>query len=424
MKTKIKENIFIEKNWKYFEIPEKILQEINEKWFFLYEWIDEKEVKKTIEIDFLEKLIFFWPIWFFIMLFLAFVLNIYTSIIFLAIFTILVIFYLLFLSISRAFLASKINFLILTTKYFSINRKIWEIKENKIFLENELLEKSKIFEENLFDISNLEKKKKEIKDKYTFWILNKLKNKEKDWIYWEKNKGIFSNFDLDDLYILKNIKFSKDNQNIILIILWLLIIFVFTMSILYIFWIALVLIIWLLTSAINKKILILKWDKVLKINKHFENIENLSKNIKNEKNNLEILLKEAINNEWKDWLLLKINSWIENINKNTEKSINENLKFFDILKNSEFDEIFDYNIYNSWLKKQIKEPIKWIISLLEKNVEIINNEINSNFWNETVSDEKLKNHLEIAKNRLFMKKESLEKNIISMKWYLTKLELN
>lgn len=424
MKTKIKENIFIEKNWKYFEIPEKILQEINEKWFFLYEWIDEKEVKKTIEIDFLEKLIFFWPIWFFIMLFLAFVLNIYTSIIFLAIFTILVIFYLLFLSISRAFLASKINFLILTTKYFSINRKIWEIKENKIFLENELLEKSKIFEENLFDISNLEKKKKEIKDKYTFWILNKLKNKEKDWIYWEKNKGIFSNFDLDDLYILKNIKFSKDNQNIILIILWLLIIFVFTMSILYIFWIALVLIIWLLTSAINKKILILKWDKVLKINKHFENIENLSKNIKNEKNNLEILLKEAINNEWKDWLLLKINSWIENINKNTEKSINENLKFFDILKNSEFDEIFDYNIYNSWLKKQIKEPIKWIISLLEKNVEIINNEIKSNFWNETVSDEKLKNHLEIAKNRLFMKKESLEKNIISMKWYLTKLELN
>lgn len=424
MKTKIKENIFIEKNWKYFEIPEKILQEINEKWFFLYEWIDEKEVKKTIEIDFLEKLIFFWPIWFFIMLFLAFVLNIYTSIIFLAIFTILVIFYLLFLSISRAFLASKINFLILTTKYFSINRKIWEIKENKIFLENELLEKSKIFEENLFDISNLEKKKKEIKDKYTFWILNKLKNKEKDWIYWEKNKGIFSNFDLDDLYILKNIKFSKDNQNIILIILWLLIIFVFTMSILYIFWIALVLIIWLLTSAINKKILILRWDKVLKINKHFENIENLSKNIKNEKNNLEILLKEAINNEWKDWLLLKINSWIENINKNTEKSINENLKFFDILKNSEFDEIFDYNIYNSWLKKQIKEPIKWIISLLEKNVEIINNEIKSNFWNETVSDEKLKNHLEIAKNRLFMKKESLEKNIISMKWYLTKLELN
>lgn len=424
MKTKIKENIFIEKNWKYFEIPEKILQEINEKWFFLYEWIDEKEVKKTIEIDFLEKLIFFWPIWFFIMLFLAFVLNIYTSIIFLAIFTILVIFYLLFLSISRAFLASKINFLILTTKYFSINRKIWEIKENKIFLENELLEKSKIFEENLFDISNLEKKKKEIKDKYTFWILNKLKNKEKDWIYWEKNKGIFSNFDLDDLYILKNIKFSKDNQNIILIILWLLIIFVFTMSILYIFWIALVLIIWLLTSAINKKILILRWDKVLKINKHFENIENLSKNIKNEKNNLEILLKEAINNEWKDWLLLKINSWIENINKNTEKSINENLKFFDILKNSEFDEIFDYNIYNSWLKKQIKEPIKWIISLLEKNVEIIKNEIKSNFWNETVSDEKLKNYLEIAKNRLFMKKESLEKNIISMKWYLTKLELN
>lgn len=416
MKTRTLEKVENEKNfstkdWKYFEIPDFIQKEVNKKGFFLYEWIDENEIKKSIEIDFLKKLIYFWPIWFVILLLVAFFSGAFWSFIFLLIFTFLLLIYLLFLSISRAFLASKINYIVLTNNHFSVNRKIFKISENKIFLENEILEKSKIFEEDLFDISRLEEKKKEVKNKYTFWLLDK---KKKNW-----------NFDLDflDNSIFRDFAKSKDAQQFLIIIILLLVAFAVTLSIIYFFWIVLVLLMGIFTSYLNKKFLIWKWHKVLIINNHFENIENFSKEIEKEKNSLKNLLTEATKNNWQDWLLLKINSWIENINKNTLNSIKENSKLLKNLKNSEFSEIFDYNLYNSWLKIQLITPIKWIIEMLEENIKIIETEISQNFWNENISDKKLEQHLEIAKNRLLTKKESLQNHIISMKWYLTKLEL-
>jgi len=43
-----------------FSIPENIKKDINEKWFHLYEWIWEQDVKQSIERDFLKLITKLW----------------------------------------------------------------------------------------------------------------------------------------------------------------------------------------------------------------------------------------------------------------------------------------------------------------------------------------------------------------------------
>lgn len=55
----IQKNIFIKTNMQekklyYYEIPPYIQKEISEKGFAIYNWIDEMEVKSSIERDFLK----------------------------------------------------------------------------------------------------------------------------------------------------------------------------------------------------------------------------------------------------------------------------------------------------------------------------------------------------------------------------------
>ena len=125
--------------WRYFKIPEEVQKEVDERWFFVYQWIDDKEVKKSIELDFLSKMLWLWPLWLTIMVILAFSGLISTTIWFLVVFSALLIIYLLFLSIFRAIRASKISFLVITNNYYSINQKVWEITDWKIFLDKETL---------------------------------------------------------------------------------------------------------------------------------------------------------------------------------------------------------------------------------------------------------------------------------------------
>jgi hypothetical protein len=44
------------------------------------------------------------------------------------------------------------------------------------------------------------------------------------------------------------------------------------------------------------------------------------------------------------------------------------------IENSEYKEMFDFSIYNSWIKKQITIPLEQIKTLLEKNLKVLNNQ--------------------------------------------------
>ena len=390
--------------WRYFKIPEEVQKEVDERWFFVYQWIDDKEVKKSIELDFLSKMLWLWPLWIIIMVLLSSFWFIWETIWFLVIFSVFLIIYLLFLSIFRAIRASKISFLVITNNYYSINQKVWEITDWKIFLDRETLKISDVFEEDLFRENLLDYLKKELQNKYSLWI-NRYLNFNEDYDYW--------------LFWFR----SKEFRQAMIIITLCLIAFAITMAFIYFFWIFLVLLFGTFTAFLNKHYLIWKGHLVILLNEYFKDLEKNSKKIKDLEEFLKKNLKEASQNNWQDWLLTKINSQITDVNKNIKLAMKTNLELIDLLKNSEYDKIFDYWRYNSWLKNRIISPIKWIIEMLQENIFRISQEIkNSEETMQNASDEKLKQNIKVAKSRLEMRKKEIEKHIIIMKSYLEKLE--
>lgn len=402
MKTKIKnfEEINNSTNNEKIKIPENILNEVNEKWFFVYNWIDENEIKASIELDFLNKMVFLWPIWIWLAILAFFALNIFWVILAIVFFSLLMVLYITFYSIYTTLKASKISHLIITNKYFSINRKFWKIEENHIFLDKSTQKLWEKFREKIFSESNLKQEKSNSSKKIISLVLKWF---EFIWERWWNSKD------------------TAKAKMIFTLIYWA---FLLAMWVIYFWWIILTLLFWIFINFLIKRYMIWKWHKVLIISEYFKDIENSSKLLKSEKNNLEKNLKEASKNNWQDWLLLKINSGIENVNKNAKISMEENLKLIDEIKNSDFKDIFDYILYNSWLKNQIATPIKWVIEMLEENIKILENEIeNTDNTIKNSSDIKANLHLEIAKNRLKMKKSEIEKHLLVMKWYLLKLEI-
>lgn len=391
----------MEKN--IYKIPENIQKEINEKWFFVYNWIDEKEIKTSIQIDFLEKLyyaslpilIIFGAIWFFVQSSSKLlILTIWWLIGFLSI---IMIIYLIIISIKITLKAWKISHLIITNKYFSINKKILELQDwNKIILDKETQKIWETFHEELFKNSELKEKK--------------------DLVFKSLIKKSEENF-----YTI--LKFAEDIDKRLASLVYIIFgAFWVASFLIYIVWIFFAAILWIFINFTIRKYLIFKWNKILKINEDFKEIEKFSLNLINEKEILQKNLFEASENEWKDGLLLKINSWIEKVNKNANNSVNKNLELIKELKASDFDKIFDYNLYNSWLKKQISTPIIWIIELLEKNIKVLDNQI---FENEKIvqNTENINNQNQIifSIERLKSRKNEIEKHIFTMKSYLEKL---
>lgn len=387
-----------------FVIPEKIKSKINERWFYLYNWIWEKDVKESLERDFLKSIDKFWIVIAILMVipwFIAY--NSWNIIYILALILILNIFflsYLIFLSIKRSSILRKNAYVVLTNNYISIN---WNIKNRNDFNQNDLEKINKIsslFEEKIFEESYIKNSKssltKKLWEKFSTWFTNILR-------LWKWN--------------------SKNSWQLALVLIVLYLVYAFSLLLIYIIWIFLVWAFWLILNVINKKILLIKWHKITKINTGFENIDNYSNSLANEKDNLTKLLNEAINNDWQDSLLTNINKKLDSINKYALDSINTNVELKKDIESSEFKEMFNYATYNSWIKNQILLPLEQIKTLLLKNLEILNNQ------NKDI-DEQLKDQTDpsksgpilASKRRVEMRIEEINIHISKMDLYINKLK--
>lgn len=391
-----------------FAIPEEIKGKINERWFYLYKWIWEKDVKNSLERDFLKNIDRFWIIFAFLIIipwaiaffmwgyFLSWI--IFFSILFLI--NLFLVFQLIFISLKRSSLLRKNAYVVLTDDYISIN---WVIKNRNTLDENDKKEIEKVsvlFEEEIFKPSNIENSKKTLTksvwQKFTTWFSKILS-------VWKWN--------------------SKNSWQLVLILILLYLAYAFSLFLIYIFWIFVVWLFWNILNIINKKILLIKWHKITKINTGFENIDNYSNSLANEKDNLTKLLNEAINNDWQDSLLTNINKKLELINKFAWESIESNVELKKDIESSEFKEMFNYVTYNSWIKNQILLPLEQIKTLLLKNLEILNKQ------NKDI-DEQLKNKSDpskswpilASKKRVEMRIEEINIHISKMDLYINKLK--
>lgn len=392
----------------FFSIPENIQNNINDRWFHLYEWIWSQDVKASIERDFLKYIKKLWVIF-------AVLLIIPSAILFMAKdITLFIIFFVWFLwiinfifililtilAIKRSSILRKNAYVLITDTSISINWKIEKLNNYNINNDNKILKISELFEEELFKESNIEKTKKS----FFKQVMDNI---------WEWYSFIFRIWKWN----------NKNSWQLVLLLLALYTVYALSLWLIYFVWIIFVWFFGNILSAINKKILLIKWHKITSINKHFEDIDTYSKSLVKEKNELTTLLNNAISNDWKDWLLTHINTWLENINQNADKSINTNIKLKEEINNSEYKEMFNFSIYNSWIKRQILTPLEQISELLSKNLNILSNRkqsIEKQILETT--DPSLKWPLVASKTRVEMKIVEIQKHLEKINIYIDKLK--
>jgi len=391
----------------YFSIPKNIQEKIHERWFALYNWIWEHDVKHSIERDFLKVLNNLWFIGAFILIIptviLLYMKNPLAYMFFwwiLLAINILFFIYLSIIAIKRSSILRKNSQILITDTAVSINWNIKTIKENKIYSNQNLNQISNLFEEPLFWESNIAKSKK--------WFTKKVMKKLKSWY-----KEIFKIWSWR----------SKNSWQLVILLLWLYTAYVLSLWLIYFVWIIFIWIFWNILTYINKQILLSTWHEITTINNHFENIDKYSAKIIKEKEIFSNLLSKAKKNDWKDSLLLEINSWIKKINKNASLAVNNSLELKHRIQKSKYKKMFNFSIYNSWIKKQILTPLGQIKDLLNTNLIQLKETLKqtTNQIKET-KDNSLSWSLTANKLRIEKKIIDIENHIKEMDIYINKLK--
>jgi len=391
------------------EIPEKIQKQINERWFYLYKWIWSNDIKASIQRDFLKILSKFWGfIWAAFILPLLILMYAESPFMFTYFWWFLIILnfwfisYLTYISLKRSNILRKNAFVLLTDSSSSIDWDIKKLNNWKLVINDYINKNQEIFEEKIFEKSNIEKTRKN--------IFNEVVNKLWDWfkLIWEK---------------FWKSRWGKNGVQAALLISVLYSIYALSMSLIYFIWILFVWFFWVIMSIINKQILIISGHKITKINDKFEDIDNNSKELTKQKDLLIENINKAKDNDWKDSLLLEMNSWIKKINESVSNAIDTNIDLKDEIKSSKYKEMFNFWIYNSWIKKEIHSPLLEIRNLLEKNKEILEKQKNGiTIQIEETNDPSLSWPLEISKTRIESRIKEIELHIEKMSLYINKLK--
>lgn len=390
----------------YFYIPKHVQKDINEKWFHIYNWIWEKDVKMSIQRDFLKYIAKFWTI-IAVLVILPSAILLYVNSQFFYIYffwllgtiNFILILFLTVISIKRSNILRKNSHILITDTSVSINWKIRKLINNKILSNTNLKEIWNLFEEKLFEESNIHKTKK--------WFLKQVTNQLTKW---------FST-------VMRMWKWwGRDSWKAVLLFLILYSIYAFSLWIVYFIWIIFISIFWILLSFINKQILLKFGHVITTINNNFENIDSDSKWLIKQKNILSKLLKDAITNDWKDSLLTKINSGIKEINNHASDAVNTSIILKKDIKKSKYKKMFNFNIYNTWIKKQIYTPLEQILELLQKNLYILKDEKLSikNIIIKT-TDPSLQWALVVSKKRIELRITEIKKHMLKISLYMKKL---
>ncbi|MFA6090976.1 MAG: hypothetical protein WC774_04335 [Candidatus Gracilibacteria bacterium] len=110
------------------------------------------------------------------------------------------------------------------------------------------------------------------------------------------------------------------------------------------------------------------------------------------------------------------------LSKSADASIQNSQKLERLLKNSKFHDIFNFNIYYLWIRKQFREPLEQILKLVEDNIQILirtKQELTEQI-SETV-DQNLRASLEIQLLRIEEQITGFETNRPVLMEYLEKL---
>jgi hypothetical protein len=387
--------------------PEFIREQVNERGFYLYEWISSDELRMTLEKDYLNivkwasiPLAIITAIAGFIGFAWGPVGTILAVLLVLWVFYTIIGFILFFRFIHRSYLYTRGANVVITDNHFVSWGNIIEQWDAKSIQENFWRFES-IFDEPFLWESKLAEKKAHAKTE----LFDSLK--EIAWGWWK---------------ILQNVWRSRDSWGLVVAILIAGFLYASMMGLIYFIGIFFISLFGRLFSWGAHRYLMAMNNTEHKIQTLFSDISDCSDDLRSWQMRTVSLLSDAQANEWQENLSGKLRESFELIGELAGNATNKTIELRKILESSQYKDIFNFVKYGNWVKKQIIEPIESILLLLNKNSATLKKTIQSiESQISTTTDPSLQKPLILQKNRLDMQVESFQRNTDLLSSYREKL---
>lgn len=227
--------------------------------------------------------------------------------------------------------------------------------------------------------------------------------------------------------IIENVSNSRDAGPIVMVVLLVGFLYSAMMGFVYFAGVAVVSFLAMIFSWIANKILLVTHNKEHVIQGLFHEIMDASISLKDEKKNSVTLLTEAWENEWVENLSERLNTSFEAINKNAETATSKSVTLRKELENSEYKAIFNFPKYDQWIRTQVLTPIEELLTLVKKNEKTIQQTLaemenskehdTGNIWSWTAGKA-----LETQKSRFELQLESFGRMRTMLESYQEKLQ--
>ena len=389
------------------ESPEFISQQVDERGFYLYEWISPDELRMTLDRDYLQ-----------IVRWASIPLAIITAIAgfiwfvggplgtILAVLGVLGVFYffvgliLFFRFLQRSYLYTRGANVVITDDHYISSWVIIQ-KSDQEWVKNSFWRFETIFDEPFLGISKLAEKKEKAKTE----LFDNLK---------EIASGGWK--------VLQNISRSRDSGWIVVAIVIAGFLYAAMMGIVYFIGIFFISLFGRIFAWLAHRYLLAMNNTEHRIQTLFSDIGLSSDALNSGQEETISLLTAAGQNEWTDNLSGRLAASFELTGELARTATDNTIELRSILESSKYKDIFNWIKYGNWVKKQVLEPIEAILLLLIKNRDTLTRTIASlDTQIQENTDPSLQKPLILQQERFEMQIESITPMIEMLEGYKAKL---
>jgi hypothetical protein len=389
------------------ESPSFIEEKVDERGFYLYEWISQEELRMSVQSDYLS-IIRGASIPLAIVTVIAGFLGLngwifgvlVAVMIVLGVFYLFVMFALIFMMVRKSYLYTRGGNVVITDDHYVSNGRV--VKRDDFSAQQEAFSTlEKTFREPLLEPS---------------WLAEHIEMQKSSLM--DQLKGIASGWGK----LVQNLGRSRDAGGIVLVLMIAWVLYGGMMAVVYFFWVFFVSILARVFSYLAHGALLAMSNTEHQIQTLFGKIYDSSMALKDAKKDSISLLTEAGRNEWAESLSSRLSESFELIGEMAGHATDDSVKLRKLLESSKYKDIFNFMKYGNWVKTQVIAPIDEIYELLTSHKKTLEKTlIDLTDQIEKTTSASLQKPLILQKDRIEMQLESFERVIGMFEGYKSKL---
>lgn len=391
------------------ESPEFIEEKVDERGFYLYEWISPDELRMSVQADYLSIIraasmplavvtLIFWLIWL-----AAWPIGVILAVLgVLGVFYLIVGIILILKMLRKSYLYTRgANVVITDNHYVSLGQVVE--RENFARQKEVFSTLEKVFREPLLEPSGLaehismEKK----------WLMEQLKDIA---TWWGK--------------VVQHLGRSRDAGGIIMVLMIAWVLYGIMMAGVYFIGVFFVALMARVFAWIAHRVLLATNNIEHRIQTLFTEIYESSLDLKAAKKSSITLLTEAGANEWAKSLSSRLEESFELMNERARLATDDAVELRKLLESSRYKDIFNFVKYGNWIRTQILAPIDEIYLLLSSHHATLENTVSSLDTQITMTPESsLQKPLILQRERIVVQLESMKRIMQMLEGYKEKLTM-